>query len=832
MRNWQAWALMALTLTACSKEQTDPVAFLPKQVAADGTDLEALRVRYCHGQNVDLEGELLTDANFKAVFDCANYDGKLSQIGPLFTNKEFPGFLKNINAIMASDSTQDIKETLRDWLEEGPEGTSRADRLLPVLASVIKNPSFQDGLPVLTAILNAGNDIWFDLMPSLAEVLYQERYPDNFDQLFNLFKNSGDANSTEKYSEQVKDWARFLKMDVQGQTVALRLLELGDEIRHLKMKNTSPQEYLDQMTIKNVFLSLYMENGAVRGEMINPKLNADPEDASEAPLTPEQRRIRAYKKLFARGANGERAPIMDLIALVDEFQQPHADFVPALGRWFDRNGPRLVEKLNEYVLRAQVLAGLPKLKVSDYLTEYAEEKEIDTDEPMDEDDFVKFLGDAFKDAKFGSAADDLIEELNTAQLGAKNARLLKGSKLGAEVKALYAQTAVAEYGREIYKVKPAPSSLSSAIRKFNNLHRNASLEVGGVKDTLEQHLLNAWWTNALEALGENVVLDFAMPLVQTIVKDISEDFSKSPQTLSEWYFGSPYANPATTESLAGYAFKELGALEKFNKHKGYLLGELADEIFSGGPDPEQDAANKRAFKALVSQLPNIWLYWKSGMSRSGNDLTRAMASKDKGYLIKNYVAILVSAYQTGFAEKAVDLLSAYQNAFPSIFDQKSVEDNLEERTRVSDGADALKRVLNAMFRPEVKGRYETSTLGKMLPALEGLVVSAKRPVVEKFLLTSADELLRTPDEKIDDFFRDFTANAKPTKKNFGARVETLRSISDAMKKREFPTLMRQLNTFFQDGAVKPALDYIVSIIDDGKLKDVIRFVGRVLGFRK
>lgn len=843
MAKWRALILAGIVLTGCSKGQSaDPVVFLPRQVSADGVDLEKQRQENCHGRNVNLSGEtdeLLTSENFRAVFACANYDRTLSPLEPLFTNEQFPAFLKNINVIIDSNNTsRDIKETLRDWLEIDEAGSSRGERLLPVLASVIKNPSFQDALPLLSSILSAGQGIWESLLPSLADVLYQERFPDNFDDIFTLFESADAGVSAEKnYSKTVKEAARFLQKKINGESVALRTLELADDLRKLKMKNTSIQEYLDQMNEKGVFVSLFLESGAVRGEQIDPKLNAEKEpgdDEDGLVLTPEQRRVRNYKKLFARGPNGEVPPIMELIGLVDEFQKAHPDFIPALGRWFAANGTRskLTDSLTQYVVRGQIASGLPEhFNISSYLGDYADEKEIDTDEPMTEEEFVSFLKTALGDAKFSDWIDPILVEINEAQIGKKNAKILAGSSLLAKVKGIYGASAVSEAGRAVY-ANGAPKSLNVAIRRFSNSQLEYSVALNGKTSRVQDHLLDAWWEAASEALGESVIVDFAFPLVQSLVTKITTDFKSNGKTISEWYFSSPYVDPSTVEMISSYAFRDLGMMEKYHKHRDYLINDLADEIFKGGfVSAQEDANNKRAYRALVAQVPNIWLYWRSGMSRSGNDLTRAMASKDKGYLIKNYVAILVSAYQTGFAEKAVDLLSAYQNSFSGAFDSANVSDELEDRRKVSLGADALKRVLRSLFRPESAKNYETSTLGRLLVPLSSLVSDAKRAETERFLLTSAGEVLATPEEKINDFFRDFGKNAKPANANLGSRRETLRSVSDVMRKDKLPTMVRQMNSFFQDNAIRPALNYLAEKIDDGTLKSVLLFLRRVLGFR-
>ncbi|MGZ3712149.1 MAG: hypothetical protein ACXVBE_10340 [Bdellovibrionota bacterium] len=837
MAKWQALILagLVLTVTGCSKQSGDPVVFLPKQVGADGTDLEAIRIRNCDGSNVSMDGDLLTTGNFRAVFNCANYDGTLKQLGPLLTNEQFPAFLKNINLILASDSAKSVKETLHDWIEEGPEGSSRADRLLPVIANVIKNQSFQAGLPLISSILSAGEDVWGDLAPGLAAVLYQERYPNNFKEMFNLFSSDSDEAVQKDYAKSLKNLANFLQADSHGETVAMRGLEVAAQIKDLKLADSSAQKFLDQMNENGVFVSLFLENGAVRGEELNPKLNSKPEpgdDEGGVELTPEQRRMRNWKILFARGPKGELPPVMKLIGIADEFQKDHKDFVPALGRWFSTNATRvkLTDALTEYVVRAQVSPGLVDVKVSGYLNDYADDKGIDTDEPMEPAEFVKFLKGAFADAKFGAWLDPLMNDLNQEKLGQKNAKLLAGSSLKATILELYSLQSVADYGAEVYKLAPLPKNLSSAIRKYSNAHRDPPLEVEfhGKKSSVQDHMLDAWWNAANETLGEGVIVDFALPLIQSVVTNVTTDFNKNGKTVAEWYFSSPYTDPSTTETIAAYAFQDLQLLDKYNNNRDYLLNKLPDEIFTGS-DAEQNEANKRAFRALVSEIPTIWTYWKAGMARSGNDLTRAMASKDKGSAIKNYVAILTSAYRNGMAEKVVDLMSVYQNYFPSA--AAPVSDDIEDKRKVSVGADALKKILRSFFKPDVKGKYETSTLGRLLVPLSNLVSEEKRGVTERFLIASAHEILSTPDEKINNFCRDFSVKAEPKDENIGAEQNTLRAVSDTLKKENLPAALRQANSFFQNDSVKPALDYLATRINDGSFKDVLKFLRRVLGFR-
>jgi hypothetical protein len=815
-----------MVLAGCGSGAKDPEIFLPRVLSPEGADLDELRSRYCQGIKVDLQDDFLTHENFRAIFDCANYDSSLNGLKPLFTSSQFPLFLKNLNLVLKSDSTANLKETLRPWLEEGPEGTSRVDRLLPALAKIIKNPSFQTGLPVLHNILESGRSVWRDLLPGLSALLYQERFPDTYQDLAVLFADDGKARDTPvDYSGPVKSWAKFLKSDVDGKTVAARALELADRVKEVSVPGSSIQEYLDHMNEKGVFVSLYLESGAVRGETIDPKLNADPDEEElrdGLSLSPQERQERAYRKLFARGPNGEGAPIVQLAGLVEEFHRDHPEFLPALARWFSANGEKVTEGLTEYVVRARVVSNLARLSAEGFLTTYAKEKGNSLQQKVTGDEFVAFLGEAFASASFTPWLETELLALNKEQFGPKNGEIMKASRLALRVSELYTLPAVAAFGKTLVP-EGKTLALGAALKRFSNLHRGEKLEIdfGGVKQNLEKHLVDAWWVSANETLGESVVLGFAVELAQTLFTQMATDFSAKGITLTEWYYSSPYSNPATTEAVAGYAFKELGLLDRYYQHKEELKGSFAEEVFANEDD-------RRAFRLLVDQVPHIWLYIKSGMSRSGNDLTRALASKDKGYLIRNYVNLLVSAQASGMIRDGVRLIEAYhQNFAPS--KAAEVSDGLEERREVSKGADAMKRVMRSLFEPDRKGDYATSTLGRVLEPVSALVAPARRAETERFLLTSADEILRTPDADINSFLNDLMK--EESEDSVLSRRDALKAAAELLRDPIFPDLVRELATFFEEDAVQPALQFLAEKIDNGSLQDTLLFIRRLLGFR-
>ncbi|NUM88889.1 MAG: hypothetical protein HUU37_06780, partial [Bdellovibrionales bacterium] len=93
------------------------MVFLPKVLGKVGGNAEYLRQLYCNPQKVSFRDGILTDENFGNIFDCANFDGSLEDLRPLIKSREFPAFVRNLNAILGADSTRSLRDTLGDWLE-------------------------------------------------------------------------------------------------------------------------------------------------------------------------------------------------------------------------------------------------------------------------------------------------------------------------------------------------------------------------------------------------------------------------------------------------------------------------------------------------------------------------------------------------------------------------------------------------------------------------------------------------------------------------------------------------------------------------------------------
>jgi|GEM_PF-6297029 len=830
---WLALAFAVVSLQACSKSEGGPQVFLPRILGADGRDLDALRLKACgNGSQIDIRDHILTPENFRNVFRCANYDSSLNQLEPLFNSPAFPELISSINLVMKAGSTKELKDTLKDWLQEGPQGTSRIDRLLPFLASLIKNPSFQDFLPVFDGILQAGREIWNDLLPGLADVVYTDLFPDNVENAFVIVSSmTGSGQSAEEgdkdYATPIKDFARFLKSDVDGKSASLRALELAREMENIQPAGSSLYQMVEHMLEKGTISAYFLDSGSIRGEIVDPKLNESPDPENEACAnlneTPEQRQECAFQRLFRRGNDGTEAPLVQLAELVTELNKDHQELIPSLATWFSGNGARVVGGLQGYVIRSQVVMNLAKLNATAYLTTYAQKQGMDLKAPVTAAQLADLLSKGFADPAYLEYLDKVVPQVNRDAFGERNARHLVGAAVSKDVASLYLSPEIAAFAAVVIPQGTQP--LDKALRIFGNKHRSDSLlvEFQGTKQAVEKHLANIWWSTVKTTLGEDVVLEYVIKLLQTLANDMAGKFKDKNQPLAEWYFNSPYGNPASTEMIVGFGIKELDLLAKYNKHKAWLKNEFVEEAF-------QADADKVAARMLIDQVPNLILYIRSGMARSGGDLTRAMARDKDGFLVKTYVNLIVKVTETGWLKSGVRLIEAWQNR-PGKLKRAAafrVSDDIPERRKYKMGVEAVERIVRSLIQPQREGDYSTSTVSRLVTPLSSIVSDARREESERFLKTSADQLLGLSDQQINDFMKDLN-KAKPPG-TVSERRETFRAASDLLRDRNFPDVVRHLSTLFQDKAIQPALKFLQEKIDDGTLPRVLLLIRRILGY--
>jgi len=853
MFKWTAIAFAAISLQACSKSEQGPQVFLPTFMSADGKNLTALKLEKCgNGSQIDIRDNILTPENFRNVFQCANYDSTLTPLEPLFNSPDFPELLKSLNLVMKSGSTGEIKDTLKDWLQEDGRGTSRADRLLPFLSSLIKNPSFQDFLPVFDGILQAGRDIWQDLLPGLADVVYTDLFPDNVEDAFVIFSSlTGNDQKTgegeeKDYATSVKEFARFLKSDVGGKSASMRLLELGRGVEDIQPVGSSLYQMIEHMLEKGTISAYFLDSGKVRGEIVNPKLNDSPDPENEACAnlneTPEQRQQCALERLYRRGKDGSEAPLVQLAELIAELQKDHPELIPSLATWFAGNGPRVVSGVQGYVIRSQVVMNLSKLNVGSYLQAYAVKQGMDVKAPLNADQLADLVRRGFADPDFAAFLDRVVPQINRDAFGERNGRQLNGSSIGKEVAFLYSAPELAAFSRVVIPENTLP--LDRAVRIFGNKHRTEALLVNfqGRQLAIEKHLANIWWGVVQTNLGEEVVLEYVIKLAQTLGTQIAGEFRDKNQPIAEWYFSSPYGNPGTTETIVGFAIKEFDILTKYKKQKEWLMNDFVNEAFASEDD-------KRAARMLIEQVPNIILYIRSGMARSGGDLTRAMNRDKNGFIVRSYVNLIAKVVETGWLKKGVRLIEAYQNRPGKVQRAKaiaSVSDEIPDRRKFKKGVEAAERIVRSLIQPQREGDYSTSTLSRLVTPLRSIIGedsrnlsdrfmlirsitgNNRRAETERFLFTSADQLLGLTDKQINDFLGDLN-KAKPPG-TVSERRETFRAAADLLRDPNFPKLVTHLSGLFRDNAVKPALDYLQQKIDDGSLPKVLLMMRRILGF--
>lgn len=835
--SWKSFALTlacASALSACSKEQGAPKIFLPRLISADGQDLQKLKNASCgDGSHIDLRDNVVTPENFRAIFRCANYDKKLNALQPLVESRYFPELVDSVNRMLKAENSEGLKKTLDGWLKDGPDGTSRADRLLPFLADMIKNPSFEAFLPVLDAILQAGQNLWSDLLPGLANVIYTERFPFNMEDAMEIVSSFGGekpaANEQKDYAKTIKAMAAFMQSDVDGKSASMRMLELADGLNGIKLPENSLYKFIEHMLEKGTLEVYFNHGGFVRGEVVDARLNAQPDPAGQAceglNETPEQRQECAHMRMFQRAANGGDAPLTQLAGLIAELQKSHPEMLPDLAKWFGQNSSRLGSGLHGFVIRQQVVGALGRLTLDAYLKAYGTKQGLTPATPLNADQFVELVAKGFADPAFLTHLEGAIVKVNRATLGDRNARLATPfvPAFAAEIAAVYAAKEISAYARTLFSEAKPTLTLMQASTFFANKNLGIQVELDGGTKSVSTHLSNRWWNLVNTSLGEEVVVKFALGLIKNILDEMAAAFTNKGQTLAEWYYTSPYGNPATTEMILALAIDYADIINRYKTHREWLRTEWVEEVFAGDDD-------KRAARLLIDQVPNIVLYIRSGMSRSGADLTRALGTDKDGYLVKSYVNLVVQVTETGWLRKGVRLIEAWQNRPDKGERGKAftLSDEIPERRKYKKGIEATHRLLRSLIQPEREGDYSTSTLGRIITPLSAIVGDARRGDTEHFLTVSAKQLQGLSDKQINDFFNNQGKSSTPG--TAGERTETFRAAADLLRDPNFPGIVRSLSGLFQEKAVQPALKFFQQNVDDGTLPNVLLLIRRIMGY--
>ncbi len=750
----------------------------------------------------------------------------MNGLQPLFDSPDFPDFLTSVNSIISSDNTKSIRDSLKDWFQVDSGGTSKIDRLLPFLASLIENPSFQAVLPVVGHVLEKGKGVWADLLPGLADVVYTDLNPDNLENAFELFSLSSDKGEHD-YATSIKTFARFLKTDVDGKTASMRLLELADEIRDQEVAGTSHYEFLHHIQAEGAIEEYFINQGAVRGEVVDPKLSESPDDANSACPnlndSPEHRQICAYLRMFQR-QGAKDAPITQLAGLVREFELDHPDFIVSVANWFAANRVRVSRGLSDFVARAQVVSNIDRLNIGSYLSQFAQKSGLDLNAPISGPNLADLLQKSFSSPDFTSWLGGSLPAVNSKAFGDKNAALFNMSNLVSSIAALYQSPDMLSLAPVLIPGDQT-LTLSKAIQRFSSRHHSVTFQVTfhGSKQPVDLHLGDIWVAEAKADLGEDVGVNYVLTLLVSQLNQVGQDFENRKQPLAEWYFNAPYSNPETIEFVLGYAINDLNLLGKYYENRDWLENDFANEVYGAHED------DKRAFRLLVEQVPNIILYVRSGMARSGADLTHAMALDTNGYLVNTYVKLIAKVTESGWLSKAVRLLEVYHSTqgYQETL-SPPLSDNIGDKDKYTQGVKAIDSIARSLVKPSHDEDYSTTILSRLMQPLSSIVSEPRRAETETFLLTSADQLLGLSDKSINDFLHDLYA-AKPPGE-IDTRRESYKAVSDFMKNKNCPDLLIHLSNLFQENAVQPALNFFAKKIDDGSLPKALLFVRRILGF--
>lgn len=892
------WA--GVGFSGCAKPSESVEVFLPKVEAKGGPSAEARKAFYCSPDKVNFtflekgQKKFLHTSQFRAFFDCMNYNGDYAGLQPLVHSPATPRFLEalmeSMNALSGAEANQNIKERLKPWFQEHKNsGKSKIDHVLPAMAKVIKNVVFRKALPLLASVAERGVPVWRTLLPQLARFIYDPRYPNLWQDMRKLFLARTTTSKVNHLAITTRQFFHFLKkenLDPEGvrKTNALVLLEVLDELNDFGVPKRGLLSLWEDMHNKDVFTTLYQKaGGAIRGEQTLPELNGGKGASAEAIQASMQRKL---DLLLNEGPNG--TPILEMLAVVDDFHKPRPKFVPAIITWYNKeaNRKRMHKGLADWVARRLVGEVLESLQISKYLDEYLR-KTLGNKVPVQGTDaetgaatdtvcaqggsclvnsaeFSDFIRAAFAHSTFEPWIGKLLTVENKKKFKEQNALLLeRHGGLLRDVLAIYRAEALALYARDmVEKLTDAPNGkkpLRTLITAFSRLHlldkdaesdgmRGPTFELNGKTQVVYDHFVSSWQRAASEALGESIIVNEAFSVIGTVLEQFQAELAKpGAPTIAQNFFRATYADPTMMEKLI-YEGKRLNILNKLDETVKWLQDEIGPEIF-------RDESDLAAFRRLVAQIPNYILYVESGMARSGNNLMRALSESDTGFLINTYVDFITRAHRKGTARRFHPVLRDFVN-FMDVRERRIVEavdeykagltpegrelEELRQVRRQSDGVDALKSVGRALFRPREghELNWDTSLAGEILTALRGLAKPPRRAETEEWLLTLANRTVDATDAEIDAFYDFFVASRDPNKPLTGLETKTddtledytfRKNVAELLAHPEFPYVLIELDRLFKDDAVLPSLDFLAAKVDEGDIAKLLELVRKLMG---
>jgi hypothetical protein len=880
------FALFLLLLGACSKGQESVDVFMPRLDISP--EVASRRAALCTPDRLSLRSfdsnkGILDSQEFRNFFDCANADGKFRGLEAMVHSPASPRFfsalMDSVNSLASNSASLSIRDRIQPWFQESQQGgESRIDRILPIIADVIKNSVFRRAMPLISSVMQEGGGVWTTFLPQFARFVYDPRYPTLWLDLRKLFNVRTAAPGTNHLAISTREFFAFLQKtnpDPTGaeKTNAHQLLEILNELETIGPREGGMLSLWEYAHNRDVFTTLYQTaSGGIRGEVSMPELNGGGAMGGASPEQVEQNRKQKFEALFVGGATG--SPILSLVGLVATFNEPRPTFLPAISQWFAKisNQERIHTGLVEFVAKRMVEDILNNLRVSRYLNDYVrsvlrnqvmvsrlneatgeratvacERRGLDC--AISGEEFGIFLAEAFAHPSFEEWITRVVNEENGTRFRDRNAELLaRHGGLVRDIIAIYKSDWARAYAGRLVGQRIA---LRTAITNFSSQHLATDGPVFSYtavanepkQDSLYNHLISAWYRNLHAALGESIVIHEAFRVVALFFSEFIAAQERDPAspTLAQQLFRATYNDPSLMERVV-YEARRSRFLDNLDERLRWLKNDLGPEIF-------QNESDLNAFRSFVDQIPNILLYVESGMARSGNNLLRTLSERDRGYLIRSYVNLITQAHAKGLIAKGVSVWKNFMD-FLEVRDERlkagaeqyratlsprelALEREREAR-RISDGVDALKRVGRALFRPRVEGDWNTSMAGEMLTALQPLA-NARKSETESWLLHLAERTVAGSDEDIDAVYRFFSPDGNNQRVDFESEADVAleaqfrKDVADLIRHPRFPEVLVDLDRLFSDDAVQPALDFLAERIDRGEITRLLELARKLMG---
>lgn len=820
-------ALLALLAFAgCSADEGDlkaQVPHIPEQIAlnkASPAELARRRVARCSPDKFSFS--FLEDTNqFKSFFDCANYNYQFQQLEPFFHSPAAPGFIDafkdSVVALSTSSNAQNIRELLAPWFQEYKgTGEAKVDHVLPIVPEVIKSALFRKTLPLLATMLDHGEPVWNTALQGLSLLVYNSWYPELWNdvrKLFNIYETGEGHNLLALSTREFFEFLRKDNLHPNGSTStnAMFLLELADDLNNFKTLEYGFIHLFEYANNRDIFSALYQTGPELmRGEKILPGLNQ-----SEADMK---------AKVDSLFVGGRQAPLLQLIEVVREFNEPRPNFLPAISQWFssNKNKERMHRGIFEFIgrrLTGEILSDFP---ISKYINKYIRNnyKNIRYEIPKEGGQpgemelvkcrrrsrcevppsvFMEIFDVALGDPKFIDFVRKELQKRARLKFGPLNSELLfeYGAKYEADRKGegelvqrlvqIYRSSDLREYTESLFKdansVAVPKIRISTAISIFSKMHfLEEGQEVDGLlgprfvfrgeEDTAYEHIVQSILDVSQKAWGSSIIIDEAFRVSEVFLSELADKLKENGEefTLSQWLFRSTYSDPDFIERIVfeGRRLKILGNLDEKIR---WLKEDIGSEIFAEGSEDLQ------SFRMLVDQIPNFLIYIESGMSRSGKNMLRVFSDRDDGYLIRKWVDILCEAYDQEWTLKFLPVWKDfidYMNVKQKRLKEKNAEiraamneqenriEDFREARRRADGVHAMRAVGVALLRPQNDDdNFDESLLGKMLVSIAPLANVENRQKTEYWLVELSNRVVAASDDEINGVYKFFAGKRLP-----------------------------------------------------------------------